>query len=83
VRFLGLTADEAGVVFAGLCGNFVFQSLSLRLLFLSCGLLGVLLLKRVKRQRIGVNLKSFLYWHGLNFKVSSSFPAFEERFYLS
>ena len=83
VRFLGLTLDEGVLVFLGLSGSFAFEAVSLKLFSLFAGLFGVVVLKRAKRQRVGINLKSFLYWHGLSFRLSGTFPKFEHRFYLS
>ena len=83
LKFVGLSMDELTVAMLGFIGNFVFDSLSLRLISLVVAVFGVILLKKAKKQRVGVNLMSFLYWHGFNFRTSSQFPAFEHMLYLS
>lgn len=83
IRIVGLTLDELilGAVsifgFMHSMGNKFWM-----FLFLLAGFGGVFFLKTWKKRQKGIALKSYLYWHGLWRKPSTSYPDFEKRAFL-
>jgi hypothetical protein len=81
---LGMTLDEAALGVLGVSGTLYFDALGLKTVSLGVGIIGVLVLKKVKRMISGFSMGSFLHWYfGLLPKRSPSCPESWKRFWLS
>jgi hypothetical protein len=81
---LGLTLDEMGMGACGIFGALYFDVLWLKTVSLGVGIIGVFVVKKVKKMISGFSMGSFLNWYfGLLPKKSSSSPESWKRFWLS
>jgi type IV conjugative transfer system protein TraL len=83
VRILGFTVDEIAVMFGGFVG---FMTLEWDPLWKSSlligGIGGAFVLRKFKKQKVGLSFLSFLYWHGFMKSPSKEYPRSENRFFL-
>lgn len=81
---LGMTLDEVALGAAGIGGALYFDSLWLKTVSIGGGIVGVFILKKVKKMISGFSMGSFLNWYfGLLPKRSPSNPESWKRFWLS
>ncbi len=84
VTILGMTLDEVALGVAGISGCLYFDSLFLKTFCFGLGVVGVLVMKRVKKMISGFSPGSFLHWHfGIMAGRSPSCPESWKRFWLS
>ena len=83
LRIGGMTVDELCFIVVSIFLFFVLEALSLKLLFLIGGSLGVYVIKRFKKLVTGFSLVSYLHWTlGLRFGLPKICPESWKRVWL-
>jgi type IV conjugative transfer system protein TraL len=83
LRIAGLTLDEISLGSVSLTLFFTVSSVFWKVVWLAIGILGVCLIKRLKKLASGFSLKAFLHWHlGLRFGMPSHVPPSWKRLWL-
>lgn len=83
LRIGGMTVDELCFIVVSIFLFFVLEALSLKLLFLVGGSLGVYVIKRFKKLVTGFSLVSYLHWtFGLRFGLPRICPESWKRIWL-
>ena len=84
IRLLGLTLDELGLLFVGIMGFILIQSILFRMGFLLGIVILVMILKKYKKLTVGFCLRSYTHWTlGLRGNLPKEWPASWERIWRS
>lgn len=74
-RYLGLTLDEIILGMVGVGMIFLSTTTTMRLLGLAIVILGIWVLKKLKKSIVGFNMKSYLHWQfGIRFGLDKNWP---------
>lgn len=84
VRFLGLTIDELAIASSSLFGIIYIKDLVWKTLVLISALLGVWLIKKLKKMISGFSLASWIHWHfGVAKSLPPCWPPSHKRYWLA
>lgn len=80
---MSFTVDEIVLLFVGIFGFLLLNSILLKLIFVLIGTVGVYFIKKFKKMATGFSLMSFLHWKfGLRFNLPKTWPESWKRYWL-